>query len=198
MTAQIPDSVEFGATTYSIAGVAGDGLFEPLHHGIRPIPLHTACHRGFVCRYSVRDERLRLVHLEIGIERVTDDARARRRAPTLFGVAPVADEARTAATYEGLDEPIAFTGGLLCGHGFVQDLYVHMGFQPAWRYETVVELVFREGVLRSATDHSAEMLRVRNELAAGERADPDGRGDLRRWIGRTFSLDYERSFLSSE
>ena len=42
--------------------------------------------------------------------------------------------------YADVNYPIAYTGGLLLARGFIQKLYEHMGFHPAWKYEQVIEL----------------------------------------------------------
>ena len=41
--------------------------------------------------------------------------------------------------------------------GFIQNLYVHMGFHPAWKYREVHELLFEDGRLLHAQDRSAAM-----------------------------------------
>ena len=57
-----------------------------------------------------------------------------------------------------------YTGGLLIADGFIQDLYVHMGFHPAWKYTNVVELVFETGVLQNEFDRSERMAEIRQLL----------------------------------
>jgi hypothetical protein len=50
--------------------------------------------------------------------------------------------------YEGLAYHLEYSGGLLLADGFLQDLYVPMAFHPAWKHETVLELIFEAGGLR--------------------------------------------------
>lgn len=57
---------------------------------------------------------------------------------------------------------------MLLGRGFIRELYVHMGFDPAWKYEEVHELLFREGALTEAADRSAGMAALREKM----RGDP--------------------------
>ncbi|MBS3793093.1 hypothetical protein KGY77_10685, partial [Candidatus Bipolaricaulota bacterium] len=56
-----------------------------------------------------------------------------------------------------------YTGGLLLGDEFIQDLYTHMGFQAPWKYEKVIELIFEEGKLQKETDRSERMAVLRDE-----------------------------------
>lgn len=53
--------------------------------------------------------------------------------------------------YEFKDVPIPLSGGLLLGEGFIQELYAHMGFHPAWKCLHVIELIFEGGQLHKRT-----------------------------------------------
>jgi hypothetical protein len=93
----------------------------------------------------------------------------------------------------GLREPVRFSGGLLLGDDFLRDLYVHMGFHPAWKFREVHELVFEKGRVVRESDRSAEMAEFREALA-GRPLGPSNPADLEeveRWIRRCFSLDYK-------
>lgn len=91
----------------------------------------------------------------------------------------------------GLAIPIPFTGGMLLGQGFIDRLYVHMGFHPAWKYTRVVELRLDGGRLVDQCDRSAEMAELRRRIEAGEVPDPlRSRAD---WIQASFTLDYALS-----
>lgn len=49
------------------------------------------------------------------------------------------------------------------GKDFLSDYYIHMGYQRAWAYETLKELIFEEGALVEVIDRSAmaNMLRAK-------------------------------------
>jgi hypothetical protein len=58
---------------------------------------------------------------------------------------------------------------LLLGQGFISELYEHMGFHLAWKFEKVIELVLAAGVLIASHDRSVEMGKIRDAKAgAGE------------------------------
>ncbi len=40
-------------------------------------------------------------------------------------------------TDSNLPAPISFTGGLPIAADFIQELYVHLGFHPAWKFREV-------------------------------------------------------------
>lgn len=143
-----------------------------------------------MCTYEVVGERLRLDQFYMGLDAGTEDPAG---VPDVGGVAGVFDPDVHVWRYEGLALPVEFSGGLLVCDGFIQDLYVHMGYHPAWKYTKVLELYFDDGRLTAAIDRSADAARVREAVASGERSDPDAGYDTSGWIERTFTLDYSRS-----
>ncbi|MEV5574221.1 hypothetical protein AB0L06_29665 [Spirillospora sp. NPDC052269] len=195
MTGQIPDAVIYHDRLYALTGQEGDGLFDPSALGLRPLAMSTACWRGYVCEYTVVDGGLVLTELEMLVE---------GEPPTLFGVTPAEDASR-GRRYEGLREPVRFTGRLLLGREFLNELYVHMGFQSPWKYEDVQELVFENGHLTEAHDRSeAAAQRRRAEADARRRGaeqsaahpvvrppDPAEPDATRSWIEKSFSLDID-------
>jgi hypothetical protein len=160
----MPDHVVLRERTYAIAGVDGEGLFDPSEAGLSPVPSCTACQRGYVCRYAVRDDQLVLDGLKISLVHLVEGELEPRRGPRIHGVEPkTPGEGHVLFNnvYEGLALPIPFTGAMLVGDDFVQELYRHMGFHPAWKYRTVLELSFEEGHLVVERDVSEKMAAVR-------------------------------------
>jgi len=190
VTAQAPDMILVDGTEWAVVGIDGRGLFDPAAWGLEPVPLSTAEWRGFVARYAVADGRLRLVHLSIGL--AGDEARA--ALESLPGVVrSTAQGARWSLDFDGFDVP--FTGTLLLGQGFIRDLYVHMGFHPAWKWERVLRLELADGLVTASTDESARMARERNgrrgkPLGPGRDAD---RGTVGRWISDAFDRSIRRT-----
>lgn len=181
MTAQRHDQFDYSPETYDLVGVDGHGLFQPRQHGLRPGGRSTACERGFVCSYALSDAQLILNGLSLSCG---------GKPPALFGVGPTSDD-RLGYTYRRLRHLVAFTGRLLIGTDFIPELYVHMGFQSAWKYKTVRELEFDEGRLIVDTNQSEESAAQRERMAGYSDGPPSG-VDLEEWIGRSFSLDFWR------
>jgi hypothetical protein len=201
MTAQINDTIFYRDCEYNIAGIHGDGLFIPQEHGLHPIIMSTACWRGYYCEYEVVDGMLRLRNLHIRLEKETADTLTPDAVPILFSVRPSHDPEWRCSIYGNLAQETPFTGGLLVGADFVRELYVHMGFHPAWKYRRVHELIFDSGKLTAQKDHSAEIALIRNDRirnshqpntnladqAGGEVTSPN---QLRDWIEASFSRSY--------
>jgi hypothetical protein len=187
MTAQMPDTVKYRRKEYAIAGVSGDGLFDPADHEVTTHPISSACWRGFICEYAVSDRTLWLKRLTLSVK---------GKAPVLFGITPNAPQRTLVfqAVYENIGHKVPYTGGLLLGRNFVDELYVHMGFHPAWKYREVHELVFDEGTLTEEADRSEEMARCREDIGKESlKPEPEARrAEIMQWIARCFSQDYER------
>jgi hypothetical protein len=209
MTAQIPDTILYSTPPnyrddptpqeWAIVGAAGKALFDPAAHRLEVVPMHTGCYRGYHCGYRVRDAQLQLARVTCGL-RGKDVVRIGLGAgPRLYGATFRARLHRTQAfdpktgrlgpeeltpagdyLVEGLSAPVDFTGGLLLARDFIQELYVHMGFQPAYRYNTVVELTFEHGRLQVAVDHSDAIARYRERLR--EFAERPTRPWYLRWL----------------
>ncbi|MEM9940400.1 MAG: hypothetical protein AAF939_02345, partial [Planctomycetota bacterium] len=185
LTAQASDSIEYQGSCFSICGVNGQGLLTPEHFGETPVMMSTACWRGYICTYAIEDSRLLLSGLIFRNESNT--------YASINDVNPSRKNIFEAGEYEGLNEPCPFSGGLLIADGFIRDLYVHMGFHPAWKFETVHELIFDNGKLIKERDCSEFMSQIRQEMS-GSKMQPDhtdSRKRIEEWVKQTFTLDYK-------
>ena len=184
MTAQINDWFLFQDQKFSLVGVKGGNLFHPAAYGMQPLPRMTSCWRGFVCTYKTLDNALLLDTLQINLG---------QEGPLINHLQPVFSTTSTFDNiYPDLNLHIDFTGGMLVASGFIQALYVHMGFHPAWKYETVFELTFSQGSLLETKDVSERMAELRKEMAQKPlQPGPDTpRKKLEDWIASTFKRSY--------
>lgn len=189
MTAQISDQFFFLGQQMSLAGIRGDGLFEPADYGFEPQAISSACWRGYWCVYAVEDSQLKLKKLTIGLNKQAG-------VPELAGTKPSTGnkELPGRTVYEPEDFSVPFSGGLLLGSDFIQSMYVHMGFHPAYKYEMVYELIFDKGQLTETHNRSKKMAEFREmlanrELKPGLDANTD---EVKDWIEKCFSLNYTR------
>jgi hypothetical protein len=191
MTAQLHDQFIVEGESHNVAGVSGDGLFDPEAYGLQPVSWNTACWRGYVATYALRDRRLVVRELELNLSMPHQGASATVAAPLLNGV-----EARRSPepygfeyVYEDLGLLLPYNGGLLLARGFLDDLYVHMGFHPAWKYRKVLELIFEEGRLIETHDVSKRIARLRKTMMSSPVGSHREQAVLD-WIESTFQLDY--------
>lgn len=177
MTGQVDDLCSYEGRDFSIAGYQGDGLFDPAELGMQTVPLTTACWRGYYCRYLIEDNRLYLDKLTLRTE-------GDRYLP-IGGVMPVRDKYGD-RSYRALRHPVDFSGRLLLAAGFIQELYVHMGFQSPTSYETVIQLALEHGLVIDAHDHSAEMAALRQ---AYKESGEEGGTSIVEWIEKSFERE---------
>ncbi len=188
MTAQVSSSFELDHEHYVIAGVCGEGLYEPVDHGFIPFSADTGCWSGYVCGYGLQGQQLVLKDLSINHHLLKAIA-----PPLVNGREPEPSETHTRFlfNYKNVDLPLSFEGGLLIARDFIHELYVHMGFHPAWKYRHVLELEFVEGHLVKQTDVSTRLNEFRQQFV--NKNDPPTLYEQEghdAWIRDTFSLKY--------
>lgn len=167
MTAQISDSFLYQELEYTLIGV-DKNLFSPRMLGLKPTMISTACYRGFYCTYEISDKGLFLIKLTI---RTEDDV-----YPEIDNIRPHLDEVTVydhikkknrkvsisgAWVYEGLQYFIPYVGKLRLARDFIEERYVHMGFQDATSFETVIDLTFQDGMLIDFEDRSDDIQQLR-------------------------------------
>ncbi len=194
MTAQIQDSLDYLGEDDDLAAFSDGEPFSPIAAGYAPVATNTACWRGYVCRYEIQTGVLCLRELWVNHEPPGFPASQRQQPPDLNGVKATRSGNSLAGDWHFGDVgmQLAYTGGLIIGRGFIEHLYVHMGFHPAWKYDRVHELLFEQGRLIQARDLSAAMAQVR---ARGQEARPSPRHtrpleEIDAWIAKCFSRRY--------
>jgi hypothetical protein len=192
MTAQIPDIFFYKGKPYELAGISGTSeLFNPAAYDMQPVGTCTACWRGYQCGYAIGDNgQLILRDFSVSLGRSKATPGVSQPVPILFGVKPTADREKESwfnVSYKEMSGPIPYTGGLLIADDFIRELYVHMGFHPAWKYRDVHELIFENGLLKSATDRSEQMAQLREGM--NQSPEPDFK-DIGAWVEKCFSLKY--------
>jgi hypothetical protein len=184
MTAQFSDSVSYSRKWYSLTGYNGKGLFDPTVYGMKTRATSSACWRGFVCEYRIKRRALWLDTLRVGLDVPAGD---------LLGIKPDEPDSLFDAIYRRMNYKVPYTGGLLLARGFIRELYVHMGFHPAWKFEEVHELIFAKGDLIHGVDCSEEIAGVRERmldrpLKPAARAN---RSEIENWIKQCFTQEYQ-------
>ena len=155
MTAQMHDSILLNEQKFSIVGVNGNELFNPLDFNLHPFSTVTSCWRGYMCEYKTEFDQILLNTLQVNHE---------QQGPVINGVTPSFGKGMFNNVYNHLDLLIDFSGKILAGEKFIHELYVHMGFQPAWKYEIVYELVVSHGMVLEAQDVGKQMAELRRQM----------------------------------
>jgi hypothetical protein len=183
LTAQIPDSIIYEGEEFSLVGVKGKGLYIPEDFGIEPHFRSTACWRGYVMRYSFNNGQLILDRILIN---TNNPLKINEIEPQNLKEIGSFDYC-----YENINFKTDFTGTLLLVKDFIQEMYVHMGFQRPMAYKTVIEIRIENGTIISTRDLSKNMEEYRKlDISRDAQPQSNSRKDIENWVKRTFSLDY--------
>lgn len=176
MTAQITDTFLFKGKKYDLIGMTSDDLFSPEQFGIETEELHSACWRGFYAYYKLLLKGLYLVQLTV---------RDRNgNYPPIGGIEPEKDDYQ--ATYCDLKYLVPFTGKIRLARGFIDEYYIHMGFQKPSAFKTVLDISLQSGRVININDRSEEMEQKRG--AFKKRYDSE---NMLQGIHEAFSMDLD-------
>lgn len=199
MTAQMNDAFRYQDAEYALAGISKGELFNPLIFGLHPMMASTACWRGYIATYAVNDSHLVLDNLLINLHDM-DLQSLQMEVPLINGIKPISPAGRHSLfnnDYKDLNYRIHYTGGLLLGKGFIQELYVHMGFHPAWKYKKVIELIFENGVLTGEFDRSKRMAELRRTIEETSRENT-GNSPKLDYVNEFIERSFDRSYTGNE
>lgn len=190
MTAQVGDRFQFKGEDYSIVAMSTPIGFKPQDYGITPEPVCTACWDGYWCEYEITKAGIILKNLYINSKN--------DHYPEINGISPQNDRQKKSRfqymghhLYKDLDIRMDYTGRILIGKDFIQKYYIHMGYQRAWAYETLEELVFQDGALIETVRHSEMARRLREKVDIEINDKQETNVDVRKFVEECFSLKME-------
>lgn len=193
MTAQIGDKFTFRGSDYSIVAISTPIQFNPVNFGIIPMSIGTACWAGYWCEYDISEKGIILKNLYINAK---DD-----NYPAINGVEAMGDEEGEFKymghhLYKDVQIPMKYTGKILVGKDFLREYYIHMGYQRAWAYQTLMEFIFEEGVLLDTVDHSQMAEKLREEMKKTGKRKPYTELDIPRFLKDSSSQDIIKDSFS--
>ncbi len=180
MTAQVPDQFKFNEEEYSIIGVKDSHLFNPKDFNLKPRMASTACYRGFVVEYNCKNNELIVENLLINLEKPSKINGIKPKKIYSYGLKYL---------YENLNLKLNFTGKILIARDFIDEMYVHMGYQRPIAFKKVIELQIEKGTIINTTDFSSIIAKLREE-DPNKNVSPEYDETTLEWIDRLFSLDY--------
>lgn len=92
-------------------------------------------------------------------------------------------------------EAVKYSGGVLIAKDLLEE---YKEYEDLFSYETVLELIFKNGCLITTVDHSKAMLRIRRNLEQGLRSLTKARDRIciKRFLNRTMICDYRQSMYA--
>jgi hypothetical protein len=185
LTGQVSDEFRYNGEIFALVGINGAGLYTPADFGMRTTMASTACWRGYQMFYDCVDGKMILDTMFANpkeVKPINGKEPTKPKDSFIFNY-----------VYEDLALKTKFTGTILLGKDFIDEMYVHMGFQSPESYRTVIELELKDGDIIKETDLSHAMAERRasgrDKPAQPQSMDDD---DVRDWIEDRFSQDYER------
>lgn len=166
MTAQVHDSLQHCGEQHVLLACSDGQPFYPVDAGYRPFMKSTACWRGYIAQYQVVDGQLQLHDLSLNHRPRVVPGPRRLEPPSLNGVQAIREDEMFFCGwgFSNANLPLGYTGGVVIGRDFVDDLSTHRGFDPVWEYRRVQELVFDKGRLVETNDASNDLDRRRIAL----------------------------------
>jgi hypothetical protein len=184
LTGQVSDEFRYNGEVFALVGINGEGLYMPADFGMKTTMATTACWRGYQMFYDCVDGELILDAMF---------ANPTELIP-VNGIEPQKPENSFMFeyVYENIGLKTKFSGTILLGKDFIQEMYVHMGFQSPESYMTVIELEIKNGDILRESELSAKMAERRN-TGRNKPTQPDSFDDdeVRDWIEERFSQDYD-------
>lgn len=176
MTAQISDTFIFKGDEYSLIGMTSGDLASPEQFGMEPEMIHTGCYRGFYATYELVERALYLRKLSL-----------REKNENYLPIGGIeAEQEEFQATYHGLSVLIPFTGKIRLAKDLIRKLYIHMGYQKATAFKTVLDITLKGGQVVEMKDRSQEMEEKRGTFKKHYES-----GTIQQTIDEAFSLDMD-------
>lgn len=195
------DIYKYKGKEYSIVAMSVPINFKPQDYGLNPQSCCTACWNGYWCEYHIENEMLLLKNFfmynskgnypllnGVGIVDQTYHEAMRYELGKKKSKKVMLEDNMGHRKYQNVNLPINYTGRILVGDDFIQDYYIHMGYQRAWSYRILIEFMFKEGKLIETIDYSDMAEEIRNEMDADNRFIYKEE-DISLFVDRSFSLD---------
>ena len=198
MTGQVSEKVTCDGNPYCLVDTNAGLVFNPRHYGLEPIPISTACYRGFIGAYAIRDGQLFVDRLETSCGEPDQKTPwpARKALPVFNGRSPkyhYAEHPMCDGLYEDLQLVVRYTGQFLMSRnrdGSHSPRFA--GYARAWDYDTSLLVTVVDGSVTSLCDVSDKIAtfgaRYLDEGQIGWDQRQNARRFLKRHFGPGFSI----------
>ena len=176
MTAQIINTFIFKGEEYGLIGLNGDKLIHPSQFGMEPVMLHTACYEGFYATYELTDTSLLLQKMTLREQQ--------NNYLVIEGTKPVIND--YIATYHDMSIVVPFTGNIRLAKDFIEELYVHMGYQKSTAFEIILDISLENGKVLTINNRSEEVAEKRGQFKNYYESECS-----KKVIDDAFSLDFK-------
>ncbi|MFW9922381.1 MAG: hypothetical protein ACFFDW_03730 [Candidatus Thorarchaeota archaeon] len=188
MTAQIPDRVMYNGERYDLIGIKGSELFYPEAYGLKLIMAGTACYNGYILTFKCDNDEFILDELLIRTQEEPVEINNIRAEKYEGNWAPMFSH-----HYSNLQLKRNFTGEIIIAREFIEEMYVHMGYQSPRAFRQVYRLKIIEDKIMEVIDLSKTMEEKRREdpFKDSTPTNPEDGKSIRAWVDKKFSRDID-------
>jgi hypothetical protein len=122
-------------------------LFDPEKYGLQPSMVHTACYKGFIVYFALKNNQLYIDQLEVYCKN--------RIYPLINGIRSKRQLHNTMRVYKNLNLALNYSGTVIIGTDF-DEYYSDRAFTGAHCYHETYELYFSNGKLIDYRETSGE------------------------------------------
>lgn len=203
MTAQAPTYVNFQGTDFKLLGYDEATFeFDPKAYGLKPVRRSTACHSGFRCAYTLKEDGLYLTRLRLAsgdyVEEYDEETKNTKRwfkptenMPVIMGAKAKPCHSLIFNYKYDFDYNTNYNGRLLLGEDSDAKHYVHGGQQPTYSFAKVLGVEIAEGKIVSIVDLSEDAWYAKQAIEARRKATTD---PVVRMVYRLSSDSYETDY----
>ena len=120
-------------------------LFDPENFGLKPESPNTACHKGFIIKFLVKNNQLSLDELSVYC--------GDNHYPLINNVEPLPPNSFRMRVYKNINLPLHYSGIITIAKDLI-DRYTGRAFTGPHCYKTVFELTFENGQLKEKKETS--------------------------------------------
>jgi len=166
VTKQIQDIYCYRDREYLLVDAVPHWAFLPKTYGLQTDAPHSACWRGYWCKFTVSDHLL-LQNLYLYNEAGEYPPLLGHEVAPIEGDDPYQSPMMGFRRYRDINLPLSYTGRILLGAECTDEIVPPYGVETySWEYRTLIELVFYEGALLLCRDHSAAAEEERSRIKA--------------------------------
>lgn len=189
MTAQIPDTVIYNGEEFKLVGINGNKLFQPEEYRLKPIMASTACYNGYLLIFKCEKNEFLLDKLFIRtLEKPVpiNGKKAKKYAEEMFSHF-------FSHQYTDLHLKVHFTGSIVIARDFIEEKYVHMGYQSSRDFREVYKLTIKDDSIIEVSDLSKRMeeKRIEEPFENLSPTNPNDSNNVKKWIEKRFSRKIE-------
>jgi hypothetical protein len=199
MSGQVNDKFEYENDVYSISAIEFPNNFFTIESfRLKPIWENTACWRGYVATFTIKNNKLILNKLSTNNGNRKNDKviSLNGKFPSVIKPRNLVDGYKDFRKYEyiNVDYILKYTGSIIITNKFIWDQYIHTGFQSPGGYNNVIQITFDNGEFVEVND----LLKIATSICDNKiklALNNTKRKNLMQWIDDYFYISFYKTII---